>query len=186
MGDYSLNKFLSLLNELSDSDLQDLGNLLAQPKACEKFSRLIRTTLELRKSERRHKYQIYNKSRIEEEPKSKTEPKKQVPVKSDLDDIMHINGMKGRFFCLLEDRKLFPSNRDVVTAVNKEFDCDIPYKYSGKHGRKDIINKCWKHLSGYPRQVQRRMIKNFVDRMLVTNSQRDEYRELFRILANHE
>jgi hypothetical protein len=186
MGDYSLNKFLSLLNNLSDTDLRDLGNLLAQPKVCEKLSRLIRTTLELRQSEKRNKYQIYNKSGIEEAPRSKTELKKQIPVKSDLDDIMHVNGLKARFFSLLEDRKLFPSNRDVLTALNKEFDCDIPYKYSSKHGRRDIINKCWIHLSGYPRQVRRRMIKNFVDRMLVTNSQRDEYRELFRILANHE
>ena len=186
MDKYTLNKFVSLLNNLSDTDLQELGNLFAQPGVCETFSNLIRNTLELRKSERKSRNEIYDKSKTEEAQQAKTEILKKVAVKSSLDSVMQADGIKTRFFSLLEDRKLFPSTRDVVTAINGEFDCDIPYKYYSKHGRKDIINKCWRHLSRYPRREQRKMIKDFVDRMLVTRSQKDEYRELFKILTNHE
>lgn len=183
---YVLNKLVNALSILSDSDLRQIAHILKQPNVNEELAKLIESTLALRSAEtgtrRREASEAARKSRRDERKAKRnnlTAQDRHTPIDS-MEDIQN------SVVALLEDRKLFPSTRDVVDSVNKSFQCAIEYEKFRKRGRKPVIRKCLRHLSDFPIRNQIHLLRSFLHKVREESGALDQYRELFRILAGYD
>jgi len=181
---YVLNKLMRALNTLSDSELSRLAALFSQPSINIEFVTLIESTLALRKAERSiGSEKLYGA--IKNNLKGKTQSESEVSAQID-HRIHSFEDVQNTFTSLLVDKKLFRSTKDVVDAVNTSFSCDIDYEKYRRRGRKPVIKKCLKYLSGQPLRKQIGLMRSFLQKISEESKALDQYRELFGILAGYD
>jgi hypothetical protein len=169
--EYVIEKLISSLSHLSDRELHDLANLFYQRHVAEAFAQIVEKTVYLREAERHKRmpgapYEI----RIVERREGRGPVRRSEPARE-------------RFFAILNDRDLFPSTRDVVEVLNDVFELGFRYEDYRKRGRKDLIEKCWRHFEGMP-LTERRNVLSVLSRRSTDDPFRSEgYHELFRILS---
>ena len=182
---YILQKMIDWLIKLSDSELEELSYLFSQHDVRTSLLAIINNVLTLRHTETERKLQPKVRARdwVPRAPKREVSGIVSGDVTSPVD---HSTELKQVFFDVFEDTSLFPLRRDMLDAMNKVFNCDFEYSQYEKRGRKDLITKCWNKLKGLPRDEQRKKLRTLVSRISGERADRDDYKELFRLLVNHE
>jgi hypothetical protein len=182
---YLLQRLIEWLNKLSDSELEELSRLFSEPQVRTKLFAIIDNALALRHIEGKPKLQPVASAR--DWPSGM--PKREVGrvLRGDAaSSVDHSTEVKHLFFEVFEDTSLFPSRRDMLDAMNQAFNCGFEYREHEKRGRKDLIIKCWNKLKDLPRDEQRKKLRTFVSRISESKAGRDDYKELFKLLVNHE
>jgi hypothetical protein len=184
--EFVLEKLIDLLGELSDADLINLGALLRQPDVHLILAKLIESTLALREAERRSRKLGHGKL-IRDEILQEDSPTgtariidNDVRQKGSLKEAVRYVGQ------LLADRNLFPSTKDVVTAINAAFDLKMRYEEFRKRGRRDLIERWLTYVGRMPESEQWHRFEAFVKQMPANRFDTDQYRNLFRILTKNE
>jgi hypothetical protein len=183
---YVLNKLAEALTNLSDKDLHKLAAIVKHPAAVVELGNLIESILALRKTERNI---ISSTEKRKESKISAGETRAygtESNIKNDRFYIRSVEDVKKVFKTLLENRNFFPGTKDVVEAVNSEFQCGINYSDYRKRGRKDVIQTCLSHLANFPERKQISLIKSFFGKVYQKHGELDQYRNFFRILAGYE
>ena len=181
---YVLQKLIDWLNSLGDSELEQLSNLFSEAEVRESLIAVINRVIALRKFERDRKSQAYPGPKALPISKAKEELRR-AEVEGKKSKVEHALDLKKVFFEMFENDSVFPSRRDMLDAINKVFSCDIEYNQNEKRGRRDLITKCWNKVKEVPGDELRKKLGNLVGRFEY-KADKDEYKELFRILANHE
>ena len=182
---YILQRLIEWLNKLSDSELEELSHLFSEPQVRTSLLAIIRNALSLRQAESERKLQPVVRARDWAFEMPKKEPSK--ILRGDATSpVNHSTEVKQLFFGIFEDTSLFPSRKDMLDAMNKAFNCGFEYRQHEKRGRKDLIIKCWNRLKELPRNEQRKKLRALVNEISETRSDGDDYKELFRLLVNHE
>jgi hypothetical protein len=176
---YVLQKFVKWLNTLPEVELNELADLLSEPKVSRSLIAIIKNTIGLRDFEHNSTRRLIVKDKGVGE-------KSRVMNISPSPNIGRFDEVKRKFFEAFEDLSLFPTRKEIVKVMNGIFNCGLEYKNYKKRGRKDLIRKCWNQLSMLPKEEQHKKLKIFVDKISENNLGRNEYKELFRILSNHE
>jgi len=182
---YIIQKLMEWLNNLSDSELKELSYLFSERDVRTNLLAIINNVLALRQAEAKRKSQPV--ARVKDW--TPMMPKRQISrvVTGDAtSSVDHSTELKHMFFELFNDNSLFPSRRDMLDAMNKVFNCGFEYSQYEKRGRKDLIIKCWNKLKELPKDEQRKKLRTFVSRLPEDRADRDDYKELFRLLVNHE
>jgi len=180
---YILQRLIEWLNKLSDSELQELSSLFSEPQVRTSVLAIIDNALALRHIEDKRKLQPAATDWPSRMPKRGLGGVLRGDATLPVD---HSTELKQLFFEVFEDTSLFPSRRDMLDAMNKAFNCGFEYREHEKRGRRDLIIKCWNRLKNLPRDEQRKKLRTFVSRISESKAGRDDYKELFRLLVNHE
>ncbi len=182
---YILQRLVEWLNKLSNSELEELSRLFSDPQVRTNLLAIINNVLALRHAEGKRKLQPVVRAR----DWSSGMPEREVSrlLGSDVTPrVDRSTELKQLFFEVFEDTSLFRSRRDMLEAMNKAFGCDFDYRQNEKRGRRDLIIKCWNKLKDLPREEQRRKLRALVSRISETRADKDDYKELFRLLVNNE
>jgi len=182
---YVLQRLIEWLNKLSDSELEELSHLFSEPQVRTSLLAIIDNALSLRRAEGGRRLQPEVRARDWGLGMPKREPSRVLGGDA-TSSVDHSTEVKQLFFEIFENNSLFPSRRDMLDAMNKAFNCGFEYRQHEKRGRKDLIIKCWNKLKDLPKEEQRKKLRALVSRISQTRTDRDDYKELFRLLVNHE
>jgi hypothetical protein len=183
---YVLNKLVRALSNLPDNDLRKLASVLRQPGIGEELGKLIESVFALRKAERNIISHTDKKEEFATEVVRGRIDRANLNIRDNHLFIRSIGDVRNTFETLLENKDLFPSTKDVVEAVNSEFQCGINYADFRKRGRKDVIKKCLSQLEKLPNGKQISLIKSFFYKVYREHGELEQYRKFFRILAGYE
>jgi len=176
---YVIQKFIKWLNNLPEVELNELADLLSEREGSRSLVAIIRNTIDLRNYERSSSRRLISRDRgLGKESR--------VINRSPSSNVGSVEEVKRKFFEAFEDLSLFPTRKEIINVMNGVFDCGLEYTNYKKRGRKDLISKCWNQLSRLPKEEQHKKLRTFVDKISENKYGRNEYKELFRILANHE
>lgn len=181
---YVLQKLIDWLNSLEDSELQQISNLFSEGEVRESLLALIGRVIALRKFEKRRTPQPHFGPKAFPNNKSKTEIRRTETV-GEQTKVEHALDLKKAFYEIFENNNAFPSRKDMLEEMNKIFNCNIEYNQNSKKGRTDLISKCWNKVKDTPSDDLRKKLGNLIGRFHYS-PHNDQYKELFRILANHE
>ena len=184
-----LEKFVSMLARFTDKELRELKTLFQNPNASHAIVNLIEGTLELRRLRSSNRSIARTVAQKKGEPARNDIEREEIPKRSVSKGISPINNFSHRFAGILQSKKLFPSTKDVVKAVNESFSWGIEYEDFYKRGRRDLIQHCLGRLADIREDKRRRMIRSFVKDIRAKKGSEDldrQYRELFKILAGDE
>ena len=87
---------------------------------------------------------------------------------------------------LLNTKKLFPSTQDVLNALKDYFRCSLDYEDYRRRGRAPAIRKCLAHLAHMRHEHATELLSRFFQAVFGGPAPGSDYRELFRILTQHE
>lgn len=154
-----INRFISAMGELSDSDISTLAEALRDPK----LSHLMAESIEA----------IYNLR----SGSTKRESNGELSLSE------RELSLEKKLSSALFNKKTFKSSRDLVDALNNYFDLEIPDPSKSKESRARIIERTLKTINEIPNDERRKLVLNFLD--LVSQPGAD-YDALFKFLANRE
>jgi len=184
---FLLTKVVDALNWFSDSDLYQLADLLNKPQSTKSLVKIIEKKLALRQTERIRKSELNKISTSKYRREKEAINRKRITAHDDQLSVASMQDILNAFVSSLEDKKIFPSTKDVVNMVNKTFHWEINYEDFRKRGRKAVINKCLSNLAFLPKQKQIRMLGAFFyDISFRRMGLKDQYLELFKILSGYE
>jgi hypothetical protein len=169
--EYVIEKLVSALRRLSDEELYALSQLLRYSDVAHIFGEIVDRMIRLRGIERERRPE----SRVLEGQNSRK------PSRASRMGVTE--PVEARFFNLLNDRQLFPSTKDVVDVLNDVFNLGLRYEDYVKHGRRDLIQRCWNHLQAMPVNERRRLLRVLSERGESQSAGSEGYHELFRILS---
>lgn len=183
--DYVLNKLAVTLADFSQTELRQLRTLLAEQSVIDTLSALIEKSLALRDLERG----ILGRSGPVE-PDFRASKKEARGNASSAEGGEPFRGgtleVRETLERALNDRSLFASTREVVEVVNSLFGCKLAYEDFRRNGRKPVIRKAWKLLSQRSPIQQGKALETLLGWLPRSYGERDEYRNLFRMLVGHE
>ena len=169
--EHVINKLVANLGRLSDQELRELSELFQQGDVARAFAEVVEKIIYLRRAEHQRSMNAIpietsvSRKAVGDQPIRPSEP------------------AKGRFFAILNDRTLFPTTRDVVEILNSVFGLELRYKNYRRHGRRDLIQKCWRHLEKMPSFDRRRVLQSLSSKDANSSFRSEGYHELFRILS---
>lgn len=183
---YILNKLIESLWNLQESDLRKLAAILANPEGNEALLKLIEGTLAFRSAARKSRFDvIHEKAQPNREEVRAREGKVITQNRLNIESLS-INDIRNQFKLFLSDKKILPSTKDVVEAVNSAFNFGIEYNNYYKRGRRDLIQRCMRELGYLPQKQQLKLMKSFFSQVSEKYNGVDAYQKLFRILAVDE
>ncbi len=169
--EYVIEKLVSALHRLSNEELHALSELLRYSDIAYTFGEVVDRMIRLRELE------------LERLPESRV-PKEEIPRRFSRVRRMGVTEpIEARFFDLLNNRRLFPTTKDVVDVLNDVFNLGFRYEDHLKHGRRDLIHRCWNHLQAMPVNERRRVLRALSERNQSQAPGSEGYHELFRILS---
>jgi hypothetical protein len=180
------NKLIASIHGFSDGDLLQLAEILEHPAESTSLQRMIREILALRKTERKAGKEKSDIHVVKDDAElvADSNPAIQLPrfeafIGSD-------ENLKNMLFDILQDRGLFASTHDVIEAINSFFDCDLDYEGFRRRGRRDAIRRCWTQLLNLPKKERSELLRRFFEAIYGQEGDRRIYRELFKLLTNHD
>ncbi len=169
--EYVIEKLLSSLSRLSDKELHQLADLFCQSDVAETFGKIVENILYLRQLDRSsRKRSTPEKEHIVRNIKGKRSVLANYPAKKN-------------FFTFLNDRTLFPSTQNVIDVLNNVFELGFRYEDYKRHGRRDLIQKCWNNFERMPLEQRRKALRSLFQRSANEPFKLEGYNELFRILS---
>lgn len=169
--EYVIHKLISSLSRLSDGELHDLADLLHRDDVGDAFERIVQNTIQLRRAERSRRSRATHG-----ETHFVGASERKQPVRAS-------EHPRDKFFAFLNDRRLFPSTRDVVQVLNDAFELSFRYEDYRKRGRRDLIQKCWRQFEDMPLTERRKVLRLLSRRTPHHPFSSEGYHELFRILS---
>jgi len=169
--EYVIEKLVSAMSHLSDQDLSSLAELFRCEDVAQVFREVVERMIHLRRIEQERR----GESSLREEQASRSRARARRMGATEPAEV--------KFLALLDNRTLFPSTRDVIDVLNDIFDLGLRYDDYQKEGRRDLIQRCWRHFQRMPLTERRRVLRALSQRSEGPSSTAEGYHELFRILS---
>ena len=175
-------KFINSIEDWSEKDLKELSKMLAKPEALRSVSKLIDSAVLWKRAAKAERHNFVNKDSLrmngeEDFYSNKTERKN----KSDF----NLKEIRETLITLLNDRSLFKNTKNVVSTINEFFHLDLSYEEFYRRGRRDLIQRALSFLNSLSEEEQIRLIKIFIESLPLYVTEKDSYKELFKILIHH-
>lgn len=168
---------LKLIRALHDLSKDELNSLIAIMNSERSRSALVETLKSLKNL---HEYS--DPLQLEIDPlDSSDSPKAISSIKQPKN--LSLKQLRSTLYDFASDRRNFPSNQDLIDAIQRDFNIiEIP-KLTSKESRARIVTFLWKHLNSLPPEDLSKRLRYFVQKHGSSDS---DYQLLFNLLSKRE
>jgi len=182
--DNAIAELLRAIQSLSVEDLAALEAMLRNPSTRKSLWRMVRELLALRREALA--LPLFGDADSIEVSHQATQGAEDLSLRGELQRVLDSEETSREAFnSVFEDRREYPSTRDVVAALNRHFGLSLRYEKFRRRGRRDLLQSAWTQLSRQPASVRESHLRRFFLQHLDASGDTEGYVKLFRLLTSN-